>query len=132
MTQKQDIQWLMMEGYLTQLYELDVSHDPSVQQKTYNYVQILVMYLVANRGPITSMGPIKFPLVMKAYKEVVDQMFGGREGLATAIQIPPLDPKKDANRFGEIFDSLPPEYKNIITNIKNAVEYKVSEQQKAA
>lgn len=110
MVNKEEIRWLLLEGYLSHLFELNVVGG----SVNYLPIQLLVMFLISD-GNITSLTPELFKKIGEAYPIAVDKVVGERHNL-DSIEVPQIK-LQDKNRLSEIWASLPEESKQKIHGI---------------
>jgi hypothetical protein len=110
MVNKEDIRWMLLEGYLSHLFELNVVGGSI----NYMPVQLLVMFLISG-GNITSLTPDLFKKIGEAYPIAIEKIFGDRKYLDT-IEVPQIK-LQDKGRLPEIWASLPDESKQKIHGI---------------
>jgi len=106
-----EIRWMIIEGYLSHLSELNAVGGAV----NYMPIQFLVMHLVSG-GNIMSLTPELFRKIGEAYPSAVEIVVGDRKNLDN-INIPQINLKNDRNRLGDIWSALPEESKEKIHGI---------------
>jgi hypothetical protein len=119
MVNKEEIRWMLFEGYLSHMFELNVVGGAV----NYMPVQLLVMHLISG-GNITSLTPDLFKKIGEAFPRAVDSIFGNRKNLDT-FEVPQINLRVDRDRLGEIWNNLPEESKqkvhSIFYNVKQMI-----------
>jgi hypothetical protein len=110
MVNKEDIRWMLLEGYLSHMFELNAVGG----SVNYMPVQLLVMFLMSG-GNIMSLTPELFRKIGEAYPKAIEAIFGDRQNLDT-IEVPQIK-LQDKDRLPEIWKNLPEESKQKIYGI---------------
>lgn len=106
----EDIQWLLLEGYLSRLFELDVSRARTKQEiEKWNSVQLFVMNIFAN-GHLLSLSPAMFHRIGTEFPPAVRQVLGSDERIVD-INVPIIS-LKDKEKISTLFDQIPDEEKS--------------------
>jgi hypothetical protein len=118
MIPNEELNWSIIEGYLSKLFELGVGGSTN-----YMPIQLLIMSLLSN-GNVAELTK-NFSTLGKAYEVAVHQVVGDRKNL-DILNIPvEVDTKRMMQTFQkapEIVSNLPEKEKSIIIAIKDVVE----------
>lgn len=142
---KEDLQWLVFEGYLSKLCELDMKHTtdeitPEAKTK-YKLIQIFVMYLIAHElvksgkvtpedvqnpknvhfGNASALTPELWMSIANKYPMAIRKVVGDAPAdlnKLNDIHIPIINPSRDKDRIPEIWESIPDEEKSKIYAIQ--------------
>ena len=122
---KEEVQWLMLEGYLSYLFELDVSRARSRTRQEiekWNSVQLFVMNLIAG-GHLLSLSPEKFQQIAEVFPDAVREVLGAEERIVD-INVPIVSPR-DKEKIPVLFDSVSDEEKSKVYAIYYIVKNKI-------